>query len=464
MRSSRTFIAAGQLALLTLALASCGRQAVPEAPVGQVAPETTAAQPGTQPAQTAAAQIMTVSVRAGTTEADLLSRYPGSRVLALHASEGYAQLLSTGATAAAPAMGSLSLNAHLLTVTATEPDITLATSVIDDTAIAQGNTAWASGNTAWASGNTAWASGNTAWASGTSTGGAINALAANAPAWTKLDLGNGQKLAPLLGQGIKVAVIDTGIDIAHPAFAGHLDVASGWDYVGGDAIPQEENWASSGYSASYGHGTAVAGVILQVAPNATIVPFRVLNPNGSGRLSNIIMAVNDATKYGAKVINMSLGTSKASVALSTAIKSAISSGVMVVASSGNSGDDNVSYPARYAPDMQLALGGGLISVGSISLGDKKSSFSTCGLSLDMLAPGEAVVTTFPNAQLTSATGTSFAAPMVSGAVALAMSNERTNVVALYKSVRASATAPTDPLFWSQMGSGTLNVGKLMVTP
>lgn len=457
MRSSRTFIAAGQLALLTLALASCGRQAVPEAPVGQVAPETTVAQPGTQPAQTAAAQIMTVSVRAGTTEADLLSRYPGSRVLALHASEGYAQLLSTGATAAAPAMGSLSLNAQLLTVTDTEPDITLATSVIDDTAIAQGNTAWAGGNTAWAGGNTA-------WAGGTSTGGSINALAANAPAWTKLDLGSGQKLAPLLGQGIKVAVIDTGIDIAHPAFAGHLDVASGWDYVGGDAIPQEVNWATSGYSASYGHGTAVAGVILQVAPNATIVPFRVLNPNGSGRLSNIIMAVNDATKYGAKVINMSLGTTTASVALSTAIKSAISSGVMVVASSGNSGDSNVSYPARYAPDMQLALGGGLISVGSISLDDKKSSFSTCGLSLDILAPGEAVATTFPNSQRTTATGTSFAAPMVSGAVALAMSNGRTNVVALYKSVRASATAPTDPLFWSQMGSGTLNVGKLMVTP
>ena len=447
MRSSHTFIAAGQLALLTLALASCGRQTVPEAPVGQVTPETTAAQPGTQPAQATIAQIMTVSVLAGTTEADLLSRYPGSRVLALHASEGYAQLLSTGATVVAPAMGSLSLNAQLLTVTDTEPDLTLE---VDDTAIAQGNTAWAGGNTAWAG--------------GTGTGGSINALAANAPAWTKLDLGNGQKLAPLLGQGIKVAVLDTGIDIAHPAFAGHLDVASGWDYVGGDATPQEVNWSSSGYSASYGHGTAVAGVILQVAPNATIVPFRVLNPNGSGRLSNIIMAVNDATKYGAKVINMSLGTTTASVALSVAIKSAISSGVMVVTSSGNSGDSNVSYPARYAPDMQLALGGGLISVGSISLDDKKSSFSTCGLSLDILAPGEAVATTFPNSQRTTATGTSFAAPMVSGAVALAMSNGRTNVVALYKSIRASATAPTDPLFWSQMGSGTLNIGKLMVTP
>ena len=461
MRSSRTFshtiIVAGQLALLTLALASCGRQAVPEAPIGQMTPETTAAQTTeTQPAQTAA-QIMTVSVRAGTTEADLISRYPGSRVLALHASESYAQLLSTGATAAAPAMGSLSLNAQLVTVTATEPDITLATSVTDDMATAQGNSVWASGNGVWASGNGV-------WASGTNTGGSINALAANAPTWTKLDLGNGQKLAPLLGQGIKVAVLDTGIDIAHPAFSGHLDVASGWDYVGGDAIPQEENWATSGFSASYGHGTAVAGVILQVAPNATIIPYRVLAPNGAGRLSNIIMAVNDATKYGAKVINMSLGTIMPSVALNTAIKSAISSGVMVVASSGNSGDSNVSYPARYAPDMQLALGGGLISVGSINLGDKKSSFSTCGLSLDMLAPGEAVVTTFPNGQLTSATGTSFAAPMVSGAVALAMSKGRTNVVALYKSMKLSATAPTDPLFWSQMGSGTLNIGKLMVTP
>ena len=450
MRSSHTFIAAGQLALLTLALASCGRQAVPEASAGQVTPETTAAQPGTQPAQATIAQIMTVSVRAGTTEADLLSRYPGSRVLALHASEGYAQLLSTGGTVAVTAIGSLSLNAQLLTVTDTEPDLTLETSVIDDTAIAQDNTAWAGGNTAWAG--------------GTSMGGSINALAANAPAWTKLDLANGQKLAPLLGQGIKVAVLDTGIDITHPAFAGHLDVASGWDYVGNKATPQEVNWSSSGYSASYGHGTAVAGIILQVAPNATIVPFRVLNPNGSGRLSNIIMAVNDATKYGAKVINMSLGTTTASAALSVAIKSAISSGVMVVASSGNSGDNNVSYPARYAPDMQLALGGGLISVGSIGLDDKKSGFSTCGLSLDILAPGEAVATTFPNSQRTTATGTSFAAPMVSGAVALAMSNGRINVAALYKSIRASATAPTDPLFWRQMGSGTLNVGKLMVTP
>ena len=458
MRSSRTFIVAGQLALLTLVLASCGRQDVPEAPIGQVTPETTAAQTTRiQPVQAAAAEIVTVRVLAGTTEADLLSRYPGARVLALHASEGYAQLLSSGTIAAAPVMGSLSLNAQAVVVTATEPDITLATSVIDDTAIAQGNSVWASGNGVWASGNGV-------WASGTNTGGSIGALAANAPAWTKLDLGNGQKLAPLLGQGIKVAVLDTGIDIAHPAFAGHLDVASGWDYVGGDAIPQEENWATSGYSASYGHGTAVAGVILQVSPNATIVPFRVLNPSGSGRLSNIIMAVNDATKYGAKVINMSLGTSTASVALSVAIKSAISSGVMVVASSGNSGDNNVSYPARYAPDMLLALGGGLISVGSISLDDKKSGFSTCGLSLNMLAPGESVATTFPNSQRTTATGTSFAAPMVSGAVALAMSNGRTNVVALYKSIRASATAPTDPLFWSQMGSGTLNIGKLMVTP
>ena len=120
MRSSRTFIVAGQLALLTLALASCGRQAVPEAPVGQVASEATAVQPATQPTQTAAAEIVTVRVLAGTTEADLLSRYPGARVLALHASEGYAQLLGNVSTVATPAMSSLSLNAQLVAVTATE--------------------------------------------------------------------------------------------------------------------------------------------------------------------------------------------------------------------------------------------------------------------------------------------------------------------------------------------------------
>lgn len=448
MRSSRSFVAFGQLALLTLALVSCGGQMVPQAQSGQNS--------SGQPAPQAAGQISTLKVRSGTTEADLLSRYPSSKVLALHADEGYALMYSAGKLTEKQSLGALSLNAQALAVTTTEPDLTLSTSVTDPAAEAQGNTAWAGGNTAWAGGNTA-------WAGGTSSGGSISALSDNAAAWTKLDLGSAQKLAPTLGTGVRVAVLDTGVDSDHPAFGGKIDVGSGWDYVGNDGLPQEENWATSGYSKAFGHGTAVTGVILQVAPNAIIMPYRVLNPNGAGRLSNIIMAVNDAVKHSAKVINMSLGTNSPSPALNTAISSAIKSGAMVVSSSGNSGDDNVTYPARYSTDMQTLLGGGLISVASVSSTDKKSSFSTCGLSIDLLAPGEAVATTFPNTQVTRATGTSFAAPMVSGAVALAMGSGRTDPIALYKAIKLSATAPTDTLYQNLLGSGTLNIGKLMVT-
>jgi thermitase len=460
MLSSHRSAAPTLLILLTAALASCGNHVLPvqtdTAPVssGQVA-----SGQGTD-AQSVSGQIVTLSVRPGTTEADVKSRYPDGRLLALYSAEGYAQVWMPGTVqvAALPSAGlrALSLNALAVAVTASEPDAELTASgsitSAADSADAQGTSAWAGGTSAWAGGYSAVSGGVTS----------SNTFSENIPAWNMMNVSSGQKMAPDLGQGVRVAVLDTGVDLAHPGLAGHLDVASGWDYVGGDATPQEVNWASNGYSKAYGHGTAVAGVILQIAPNATIVPYRVLNPNGAGKLSNIIMAVNDAVKSGARVINMSLGTTTPSLALSAAVSSAIRSGAMVVASSGNSGDDKVTYPARFSADMQAALGGGLFSVGSEDLSQKKSKFSTYG-SLDLLAPGEAVRTTFPGNQFTNATGTSFAAPMVSGAVALAMSSGRTDVIALYQSMKSTATLPVDSLYSGGLGSGTMNLGKLMVS-
>ena len=463
-RRSHPLLALGQLAALTWLLVACGSQ------TGAVQTPLNPAQTNQTPAgqlqadQTRAAlEIATVKVRPGTTLADMLGRYPGAQVLALHPDEGYAQLLATPQVLAAPALSTQSLSAQALSLVGSEPNLTVSTG--EARAYAQGNTAWASGNTAWASGNSAWAGGNSAWAGGNTAwaGGVTNTaypLAGNTPIWNTLDLGTGQKQDLHVGQGIFVAVLDTGADINHPALSGHLNPSWGWDYVGNDASVQEENWASGGYSKAFGHGTAIAGIILQVAPNATIVPYRVLNPNGEGRLSDIILAINDAVWKGAKVINLSLGTDSPSAALNAAISSAIKKGVMVVASSGNTGDSNVTYPARVSSDMQRTLGGGLLSVGSVNVGGGKSPFSTYGPSLDVLAPGEGVTTMFPGNQRTSATGTSFATPMVSGAVALAMAAGKTNVAELTNTLKRTATSSRDQML---AGKGTLNIGKLMVS-
>ena len=456
-RRSHPLLALSQLTALTWLLVACGSQ------TGGGQPTLNPAQANQTPAgqlqagqPQAALEIATVKVRPGTTLADVLGRYPGAQVLALHPDEGYAQLLATPQVLAAPALSTQSLSAQALSLVGSEPNLTVRTG--EARAYAQGNSAWANGNAAWASGNSAWAGGNNAWAGGVTN--TAYPLSGNTPIWNTLDLGTGQKQDLHMGQGIFVAVLDTGADVGHPAFKGHLLPDWGWDYVRNDALPAEENWASGGLSKAYGHGTAVAGIILQVAPNATIVPYRVLDPNGEGRVSDIILAINDAVGKGIKVINLSLGTDSPSAALNAAISSAIKKGAMVVASSGNSGDSNVTYPARASGEMQKVFGGGLISVGSVNVGGGKSPFSTYGSSLDVLAPGEGVTTMFPGNQRTSATGTSFATPMVSGAVALAMAAGKTNLAALTSSLKSTATSSRDQML---AGKGTLNIGKLMVS-
>ena len=446
MFRSRSTRSLAPLALLTFALMSCGAPRSALLP----APQAPAASGPTTP------QIVTVSVRPGTSEADLLSRYPSAQLLALHSDEGYAQLLMDVGTQDSPPLDTLSINAQAVQVTGGEPNIPL---VAGEAAVN------AQGNSAWAGGNSAWAGGNSAWAGGTSGGsGPFTTFAENLPLWNLINLSAGQKLAPALGRGIKVAVIDTGVDLNHPAFKGHLDTASGWDYVGNDATPQDEPGTNPALSKGYGHGTAVADIILQVAPNATIVPYRVLGPNGGGDLASVILAINRATLKGVKVINLSLGSTTRSLALELAIISAIKSGVLVVASSGNSGDSNVTYPANSSFFVQLTASDGLICVGSITRDLLKSSFSTYGANLNLVAPGESVATAFPGGQRTLATGTSFAAPIVAGTAALAMSAGKTNPVALASILKNNAGWLSDMSYVGKMGNGNVNVGKALGAP
>ncbi|ACO44985.1 putative Peptidase S8 and S53, subtilisin, kexin, sedolisin precursor [Deinococcus deserti VCD115] len=327
---------------------------------------------------------------------------------------------------------------------------------------AQGYNAWSSGYNAWSSGYNAWSSGYNAWSSGTTS--TATTFIENIPTWDFAGIGGAQALVPELGKGIKVAVIDTGIDMNHPAFTGKIDTTYAKDYLDGDKVPQDVNLNTDGtFSAAYGHGTAVAGIITQIAPNATILPIRVLDATGGGDTATIASAIDYAVASGAKVINLSLGSTSDSAAVNQSIKNAVSKLVTVFIASGNSGTTNVLYPAARSLDS-AALGNGSIGIGSVNLLTHKSSFSTYGANLEFTAPGENIVTAFPGNGIVAATGTSFATPIVSATAALVLSagvpiRTTDDTKVFMNNMAATATPSTDPTYGTQLGRGTLNAFK-----
>lgn len=206
---------------------------------------------------------------------------------------------------------------------------------------------------------------------------------------------------------VTVAVIDSGICAAHPDLAGR--VLSGWDYVDDDANPNDV----------YGHGCGVSSVIAAniddatgmagIAPNAMILPLRVLNASGSGSYSDVAQAITDAANQGADVINLSLGGSASSTLLQDAVNYATSRGAIVIAAAGNDGANRALYPAAY-PEV--------ISVGALDQNLNIASFSNYGAQIDVWAPGTNIVTAHLNDGYAMQNGTSFAAPIVSGIAAM----------------------------------------------
>ncbi|MCA9837199.1 MAG: S8 family serine peptidase [Trueperaceae bacterium] len=329
---------------------------------------------------------------------------------------------------------------------------------LGNSAWASGNSAWASGIGAWASGYSAWSSGNSAWASGISQ----NTFTQNVGVWQQIQLAEGQANAPKLGQGVTVAVIDTGIDLKHPAFAGKLAPREGWkDFVDNDVNPQEEA------GNAYGHGTAVAGLILQVAPNATILPIRVLSGDGVGDLDDVIAAIDWAIQQRVDVINLSVGSSENISSLRYMVDYATDTkNILLVSSSGNSGNTSVTYPAAYATSNEYG-GRYAISVGSVNSLDRKSTFSTYGSKVELFAPGESLLTVLPDSHIGYVSGTSFAAPIVSGAMSLALS-KNPNWYKKYFETNLRDTSDNihakNPGFSAYDISGRLNVAAFVKKP
>jgi hypothetical protein len=212
---------------------------------------------------------------------------------------------------------------------------------------------------------------------------------------------------PVDAPKVTVAVIDSGICASHPELAGRI--LNGWDFLESDSTPQDD----------FGHGCSVAGIIAAnmnngigiagVAPNAQIMPLRVLNASGAGSYSDVAPAIVYAADNGAQVINLSLGGLNPSMTLESAINYAISKGVIVIASAGNSGTEGALYPAAYP---------GVIAVGSVDSNLQHSSFSNYGSQIDIWAPGCDILTTKLDGSYGLVSGTSFAAPYVAGAQAL----------------------------------------------
>lgn len=255
-------------------------------------------------------------------------------------------------------------------------------------------------------------------------------LPENTDLWkhTNLQMAQHQTLTERLGDGIIVAVIDTGIDLEHPWLIPALTDRSTWlDLVDGDDWPMEHGSFADQETPAYGHGTAIAGIIRQVAPLAQIMPVRVLYPDGHGYVSDVVAAVVHAIDNGADIINLSLGGQVRSEALNQVLGLATQQGIHVVMSAGNTGllpvardRGHVTWPGQDSNDVNVPGHHYRLTVTSVNGSDLKSGFAAHGPAVGLSAPGEAVWSFAPDGRLAAWSGTSLAAPMAAGALALAL--------------------------------------------
>lgn len=229
-----------------------------------------------------------------------------------------------------------------------------------------------------------------------------------------IDLVQAPKIWPLTkGEGIKVAVLDTGIDYRHPDLKDNFkDGINLTSAIAGDYLDQS------------GHGTHCAGVIaasdngfgiVGVAPEAELYAIKALDKNGEGSLHEIIEGIEWAIKNKMDILSMSIGASRdPGPKMHDAIKRAREAGVIIVCAAGNQ-NSRVNWPAAYRET---------IAVGAIDKNMNKASFSNFGEEVDVVAPGVNILSTYPNNKYSVLSGTSMAVPLVSGAIALIQSYAR----------------------------------------
>ncbi len=350
--------------------------------------------------------VLTLKVAATDNIAALESLYSG-KVQVFHPEAGFAVLGVNSAPAA---------NAEVLAFEANTGALELPESKSTKLPRVVGSEAWSTWGSSWStwgSSWTSWGSGWSSWSSGSTT--TLPTMPSeNRYLWNLSRLPAAQAVSKNFGAGAKIAVIDSGIDLTHTAFAGRLAPSTEWfDFVDFDFNPQEVSGGNG-----YGHGTFISSVILQMAPKATILPIRVLKPDGSGSETDVVSGIDWAIQKGAQIINLSLGATTDNAALEAEIDYATSRGVYVVVSAGNNGSTTLTYPAQRAKTAPFEKY--LISVGSVASTSLLSIFSNKSSALEITAPGELVYGALPGNAGGYGSGTSFAAPQISGLLALMM--------------------------------------------
>jgi len=217
------------------------------------------------------------------------------------------------------------------------------------------------------------------------------------------------------GEGVKVCIVDTGLDRSHIEFSSPDKVLACESFVDGESCDDLES-----------HGTHVAGIvaadlngvgIVGTAPKAKLLIMKALDRFGSGYSSDIADAVKGCMNQGADIINMSLGASSPSSVIHNAIIEAYNQGAIIVAAAGNDGGA-VGYPAAFRET---------VAVSSMNPFDDISYFSSRGQEISFIGAGSEIYSSVPNSNYATFSGTSMASPQIAGVYALLLSSGKSMI-------------------------------------
>ena len=258
------------------------------------------------------------------------------------------------------------------------------------------------------------------------------------------------------GEGITVAVLDSGIDASHPALQGRVSV-DGWNALNDTADVRDvgngiDDDGDGLVDEMVGHGTHVAGIVAQVAPGVTILPVKVLSSDGVGDAFFVAAGIHYAVDHGADVINLSLSSTYDARVVAEAVAEASEDGVVVVAAAGNNSTDRIlEFPAADT---------GVMGVAATDRSDIKGDFSNYGDKIDLSAPGVEITSAMPGGLYATWSGTSMAAPFVAAAAAL-VAAAHPSWTAQQISNRLTKTSgdldEANPDFAGDLGAGRLDI-------